>query len=136
MRFDAAQLQVLNALGAEQERRHQIADIKQRWLAAQPGFVPAVVPVADPLLEQWIAACYDDCIALGVHRKADVLRYAFELLRAVQLGAGQEFVDGLRAYFCSYRYGSRHALEWIGHVMSQLHTQVHRSLIEQASPHG
>jgi hypothetical protein len=136
MRFDAEQLRVLNTLGAEQERRYQIADIRQRWLAAQPGFAPVVVRVEDPLLEQWIAACYDDCMGLGIRRKADVLRYAFELLRAVQLGAGQEFVDGLRAYFCSYRHGTRHALEWIGHVMSQLHALVHRSLIEQGSPHG
>jgi hypothetical protein len=135
MRFDAAQLHTLNTLAAERERRHHVADIKQRWLAAQAGFQPVIARVEEPLLEAWIAACYDDCAALGIKAKPLLLRYTFELLRALQLGGGQEFVDGLRDYFCSYQYGSAHALEWIGHVMTNLHAAVDREArVEQA--HG
>lgn len=136
MKFDAEQIGALTVLTAQQQREQHIADIKQRWLAAQPSFSPVVARVQDPLLEAWIAACYDDCVALGVKAKRIVLRYTFELLRAVQLGAGQEFVDGLRAYFCTYRYGSAHALEWIGHVMTTLHAQAHATLATEARTHG
>jgi hypothetical protein len=136
MKFDTEQIGALNALNARQQRDYHIADIKQRWLAAQPGFRPVVARVDDPLLEAWIAACYDDCAALGVKAKRIVLRYTFERLRALQLGAGQEFVDGLRDYFCSYRYGSAHALEWIGHVMTTLHAQAHAALATEARAHG
>lgn len=123
MQFDREQIHGLKAVGAHERREFHVADIKQRWLGAQPAFTPVVVSVRDPVLTGWIARCYDDCRALGVEPKRHVLRYAFELLRALQLGASREFVEGLREYFCTYRHGSRHALEWINYVVSTLHAQ-------------
>lgn len=136
MKFDREQLTVMNTQKTSLQREAFLAEIKSQWLHAQPHFRPVVAKVQDPLLDEWIAACYDDCHGIGVLSKRIILRYTFEMLRALQLGAGQTFVDGLRDYFCSYRHGSQHALEWINYVLSRLHNNVAQTMQQRSDDHG
>lgn len=135
MKFDREQLTVMDARKASLQRESFLAEIKTQWLHAQPHFRPIVAKVQDPLLDDWIAACYDDCHGIGVLSKRIILRYAFEMLRALQLGAGQPFVDGLREYFCSYRHGSQRALEWINYVISAVCADVASRMQQEADNH-
>ncbi|WP_263145053.1 hypothetical protein [Pseudomonas sp. RIT-PI-AD] len=117
MKITREQYAALCAAYNAEQREAFVRLVRHEWRQAQARLVPGFPILDDATLTAWVEACHDDCLAHDVLEKSLVINYAFQVLRAVNLGARHEFIQGLRNHFLSERTGRRQALEWIAFIV-------------------
>lgn len=132
MRLAQKQLQAIRQQHCVEDHEHLRRSIREAWIDARTRLRPLLVLADDSLLDAWIQACYEDCVRAQVDSVRDCARYSLTVLRALHLGVGQGFINGLRHHFTSRPHCAPSSLVWIEQVVQQVH--VHRIAEANAGP--
>ncbi len=124
MRLAQKQLQAIRQQHCVEDHESLKRAIRAGWMEARTRLRPLLVLADDALLDAWIQACYEDCVRAQVDSVRDCARYSLAVLRALHLGVGQGFINGLRRHFTGRPHCAPSSLVWIEHVVQQVH--VHR----------
>jgi hypothetical protein len=123
MRLAHKQLQAIRQQHCVEDHESLKLSIREAWIDARTRLRPLLVSAQDELLDAWIQACYEDCVRVQVDSVRDCARYSLAVLRALHLGVGQGFINGLRRHFTSRPRCAAGSLVWIEHVVQQIHLQ-------------
>ncbi|TRX72721.1 hypothetical protein [Pseudomonas mangiferae] len=121
MKLTVEQYKRLCSAHNSEQRDAFIALACREWRGAEHRLMAGFPTLDDRTLTAWVTTCYDECFSEDILEKQIVLNYCFQILRAVNLGAQREFVQGLRSYFRSEYTSRRRALEWIAFVVGGAH---------------
>ena len=132
LKLDQQQYRQLCAAANAEQRTTFIEMVQQQWQQAHSGLLPGVAALEEWQVRTCVETCYDDCFNHEIHHKGTVLNYSFQVLRALNLGAGTGFLQGMRDYFVSQRSAPRPGLEWIAFVVGSAHDHLHLLSVEPA----
>ncbi len=121
MKLTVEQYERLCSAHNSEQRDAFIALVCREWRGAEHRLMAGFPTLDDKTLTAWVTACYDECFSEEILERQIVFNYCFQVLRAVNLGAQREFVQGLRGYFISEYTSRRRALEWIAFVVGGAH---------------
>ncbi len=123
MRLAQKQLEAIRQQHCVEDHERLKRSIREGWIDARARLQPLLILADDALLDSWIQACYEDCVRAQVDSLRDCARYSLAVLRALHLGVGQGFINGLRHHFTSRPRCAAGSLVWIEHVVQQIHLQ-------------